>query len=351
MEYRETPRIAATDGRIDGVIDDAAPRPRFRRFEFVRSERHLDLTRVVLVGGAFLVAISLLGYLGIQGLNGAIGWLHRQPQYQVRFQDIQLQHPPPSWFRGGTEAFLKQVRDAAGEAEVLPVLELKEKQIKRDFQDSPWVEEVKRIEYPPQGIKVHLAYKTPVAVISYARGEQIILDRAGAILPLEDVDTEKLGPRIKIVGTGLAPSAENRAGKIWKSSATGPNAAKLERSVLGAARLAGFLFEPERAREASNSPALRILTVIATDRRGEPDGRGLFIQNAEDAIILWGDAPGEEKGNGLAAEEKWEILKKWGKSSTPRTLPPGDYWAFPLRSEHGSRTELRAVDTRRPTDR
>ena len=39
MVHRETPRIAAKDGRLDGVIDDAdsRPRPRLRRFDFADS--------------------------------------------------------------------------------------------------------------------------------------------------------------------------------------------------------------------------------------------------------------------------------------------------------------------------
>ena len=80
-----------------------------------------------------------------------------------------------------------------GETEVLQVLELEEHQLDGDFLESPWIDEVKRVEYPPYAIKVRLVYKTPVAVLTYARGEETILDRAGAILPHEDIDTAKLG--------------------------------------------------------------------------------------------------------------------------------------------------------------
>jgi hypothetical protein len=344
MEYRETPRMPATEERIDGVIDDVPPRPRLRRFEFVRSERHLDMTRVVLVGGALLAALSLLAYLGVQGIQGSIRWVQEQPQYQVKFQDIQLAAPPPAWLRGGAEGLLKQVREASGEAEILRIFEIKhgakieENPIARDFLESPWVQEVKRIEYPPYGIRVHLGYKTPVAVLSYARGEQILLDRAGTILPLDDVETSKLGPVIKIVGGGLAPSAENQAGKRWKSAVAGAAGARLERAVGDAARLAGFLLAPERAGEAAACPALRVLSVIATDGQGKPDDRGLFVLNAEAAVILWGNPPGTENGTGPDEEEKWKILRKWAKGTQARALSPGDYWAF-------RKGELKAVNT------
>ena len=106
MSYRETPRIAAKDGRLDGVVDDANPRPRLRRFEFVHAERQLDIPRVVVAAALVLTAVVLLGYLGNQAVRSMITWLHQQPQYQVRFVDIRLQKEPPGWFLGGAQAFL-----------------------------------------------------------------------------------------------------------------------------------------------------------------------------------------------------------------------------------------------------
>jgi hypothetical protein len=345
MEYRETPRTPATDGRLDGVIEGAASRPRSRRFEFVRSERHLDLTRVGLVGGALHVSLSILGYLSSKGILGAIRWLHRQPQYQVRFQDIELENPPPPWLRGGAEGLLRQVREASRESEVLQVLDLGENQLARDFLESPWIEEVKRVVKPPHAIKVRLVYRNPVAILTYARGEETILDRAGAILPQEDIEMSKLGPLplIRILAGGLVPSTENRPGKTWRSAVAGPAGMKVERAVVDAARLAGFLLEPGRASEAAAVPALRILSIIATNE-GKPDERGLFVQNAEDAIILWGNAPDTENSGEITSEEKWDILRKWVKSSASRALPARDYWAF-------RRSELKAVPTRRSNDR
>jgi hypothetical protein len=301
------------------------------------------MRRVLLVGGVLLASLSVVGYLGIQGIQAAIRWLHEQPQYRVRFQDIVLVDPPPAWFRGGAEGLLKQVqqvRESSGKDEAIRLLDIKraidikENPIARDFLESPWVEEVKRIEYPPYGIRVQLAYKTPVAEMPLGRGERIILDRSGALLPLEDIDPGRLGPPIKILGSGLTPSPGNRPGKPWKSAAAGAAGAKLERTVADAARLAGFFLEPERARQATASDALRILSIVATD----PQDRGLFIQNADHTMILWGNAPGTEIGSEPDAEEKWEILRKWSRNSGIATLPPGDYWAF-------RRSELKQVQT------
>ena len=114
MAYRETPRIAAQDGRLDGVIDDADSRPRFRRFDFVRAERQLDLPRVLLAFCSVVAGVALAGYLGTQALWATIRWLHQQPQYQVKFADIRLHEEPPAWFRGGAQAFLAGSRAGQG---------------------------------------------------------------------------------------------------------------------------------------------------------------------------------------------------------------------------------------------
>ena len=335
MVYRETPRIAAQDGRLDGVIDDADSRPRLRRFDFVRAERQLDLPRVLLASCLFVAGVALMGYLGTQVLRSTIRWLHQQPQYQVRFLDIRLQDEPPAWFRGGAQAFLRQVREHAKEAEVLPVMDLETDRIDRDFRLFPWVDHVARVEYPPQGITVHLLYKQPVATIPFPPGGHVILDRKATILPGEDIDTKKLGPLIKITGTGLdQPASDNQPGLAWKSSAPGAEGPRLERCVLEAATLAGFFQEPDRVREAASVPALRLLAIVATDRRG------FFVQNAEGAMIHWGEAPGSEASGNLEAKEKWELLEKWATTPSRRILPSGDYWRF-------SRTGLEPVKTDR----
>ncbi len=161
----------------------------------------------------------------------------------------------------------------------------------------------------------------------------MILDRDGHILPAEDIDTEKLGPLIWITAPGLEqPATDNRPGLAWKSSAPGAEAARLERCVLGAARLAGFLQEPDRASAAASVPALRVKAIHAIDPRG------LFVQNVEDAMIYWGEVPGSEASGNLEAKEKWEMLKKWATTPSRRVLPDGDYWMF-------SRVGLKPVKT------
>ena len=60
----------------------------------------------------------------------------------------------------------------------------------------------------------------------------MILDRNGHLLPGEDIDTVKLGPLIRITGTGLdQPATDNRPGRVWRSSAPAAEASRLERCV------------------------------------------------------------------------------------------------------------------------
>ncbi|MFO0891246.1 MAG: hypothetical protein U0790_19145 [Isosphaeraceae bacterium] len=332
MDYREHPRTAAAEPRLDGVIGDPVSRPRLRRFDFRRSGRQLDLPRVVLAGLILLGVVSITGYLGLRAARTAIRWLHQQPQYQIPFREIRLRPEAPAWFRGGTEAFLGQVRERSREPEVLSVLDLERGQLTRAFQDySPWVEEVVRIEYPPGEIVVDLVYKRPVAILGSAPGEVSYLDRNGHLLPGEDFDPELLGPLIRITGTQLVPSPRNHPGGIWKSAVDGSESARLERCVRAAAGLAGFLLEPDRLAERSSSRVLQVVSIFATDERG------LFIRTAEGVMVLWGEAPGQEPAGTLTAAQKWETFKRWAATSPRRAVAPGGYWMF-------SRSDLKPVE-------
>jgi hypothetical protein len=336
MDHRQTPRLAATEEANGPAVDIADPGPRFRRLDFTRGQRPLDRKRVLLAGLAVLAALAATVLVGRGLLHRAISWLHHQPQYQLRFLDIELSPPPPAWFRGGSEAFLRQVKENRKEDDLLPILELEPERIASDFKLFPWVDDVPRIEYPPQAIRVHVVYKKPVAVMMLPTGERIVLDGHGHILPASDIEDEKLGPLIKIAGTGLVHSPRNRPGEIWKSTALLPEASKQERAILGAAHLAAFLAEPNRAREAATLPALQFWSIYATD---PPHDRGLFVRSAEDTI-LWGNGPGEEAAGEPDAVAKWVVLKKWANNSARSSLLPGSFWAF-------FRSELRPVETNR----
>ncbi len=338
MEYREPSRIVAAEGRVGDLNDDAESASRMRRFEFVRPTGRLDTRRVLAAVVLLASILAVVFYLGGHAIDGAVRWLHRQPRYQLRFDQIELSAPPPSCFRGGAAAFLERVRKNANEPEVLPVLDLAPDRIERAFKLFPWVERVDSIDFPPRGLVVHLAYNVPVAKVLFPTGEQFVLDRHAHLLPIEDIDVECVGGLIQISGQGVVPPKENRTGLVWKTETPDrPELANIDRGVLQAAELAAFLLEPDRIRQAQEMPALRVFVVSATD----PHGRGLFVQNAERAMILWGRGPGEEQPGEPSALEKWKILTTWAKNKSLTAGSVGDYWMF-------SQNELRFIQASRP---
>ncbi len=329
MDYRESPGISA-GSRLEGGVDDQAEPRRFRRFDFVRPQRQLDVPRVVLAVGLIGMAAVLAVYLVTMAVRSAVSWLHLQSQYQIQFADIALAEPPPAWFRGGRETFLRKVRENADEPEILPLLDLERGRIDRAFRLSPFVEDVIRVEYPPHQIIVHLVYKQPIATLPFPRSPALILDRNAHVLPREDIDLDKLDPLIEVIAQGLLPSAA-KPGLPFRPPGSSPESDRCESCIRQATSLAAYFREPPRARAAS-SPALRITKVIATEciaaASSTLDHRGFFVANADRALILWGQPPGEEPPGAAKADDKWAILEKWATGPVHEPLPDRDFWSF-----------------------
>jgi len=326
MEYREPSRIAASERRADGLIEDADSPSRLRRFEFVRPAGRLDARRLLAAFSLLVIVAVAAAYLGRQALDAAVSWLAGQPRYQLPFSRIELVSPPPDCFRGGAPAFLERVRKTANEPETLSLLDLEPGRIERAFKLFPWVGNVESVAFPPRGIEVRLAYNEPAAVVQIGTVERVVLDAHGVLLPLEDIDTAKIGRTILINGKGIVAPAANRLGLVWKTETPErPELAQVDRYVLQAAKLAGFLLDPERKREAETSTALRFLAVVASDPMSE---RWLFLRNADNVIILWGEAPGDEQPGQPSAEDKWRILvdKAKKKAISPQSKP--GHWVF-----------------------
>ncbi len=320
MEYRDLSRIVASE-----AADDAEAPARVRRFEFVRSTGRLDLRKLV---AALLLSVSVLAvllYAGGQVVNSGVAWLHRQPQYQLPFDKIELPIPPPACFRGGVATFLDRVRRNAEEAEVLPILDVDPERIRAAFKRFPWVEEVLSVEFPPRGLVVRLAYREPVAKVQLTGADQLLLDREGCILPVDDIDVEHVKPLIAIKGDGLTRPGKDRIGKLWRTEASEtPRGSLVDQGVIQAAHLAGFLLESTRREQADASSGLKIVTIYAT----EPANRGLFIRNAEGTSILWGRGPGDEQPGEQSASEKWDLLVDQAARKQLKPGQVGDYWEF-----------------------
>lgn len=316
MEYREPPRIVASD---DDGGDADFPR---RRFPLARPGR-LDTRKI---SAAVMLALSLTAvvfYAGRQALDAAVQWLQDQPRYQLPFGDVRLPEPPPESFKGGTPAFLERVRRNAKEPEVVALLKLDPVRLRNAFKSFPWVAEVGAIERPPGELIVHLKYRRPVAKVNVAGAGQFVLDREGCLLPLEDVDVERVGRLIWIVGRDLTAPRGDRAGTIWKTAAVdSPAEEAIDRGVVQAAGLAGFFLDPTREAEA---PAdARVYAVTVAESRGNPT---LFVETERKVQILWGRGPGDEEPGELTAEEKWEFLLRQARRGLEQK-DSRDLWVF-----------------------
>jgi hypothetical protein len=337
MEHREPLRIAPADRRLEAAVE--TPREgaasRVGRVGVIGVARRFDARRLVLLSTVGLILLLGLGYIASLGVAAAVAWLHRQPQYLLRFDKIHLEPGPPPWYRGGQDAFLDAVRRSGHLATPINRLDLAPSELASVFKNYPWVEDA-RVVYPPDGIAVYLRYRQPVAYVQIAQGEQLIVDDKGTILPLADVDESRFGSfrLTRITALHLEPPADPTPGVSWKSKNETDDIPREDRRILAAAKLAGFFHDQESRQTTEAPPALRIGEIIVT--AFFDNDRGLFVLNDEGQTIWWREAPGEERPGEPKAGEKWKMLRKWGESNKKRALPDRDYWRF-------SQTDLCAV--------
>ena len=333
MVYRETPRIAAKDGRLDGVIDDADARPRLRRFDFVRAESQLDLPRVLLASG------TLRGRRGPDRLPGnADPALHDSLAPSATSISSQVPRYPPSETSRppGSAAAPRlscgQVRSHARKRKSSQSWTLRRERIDRDFKLFPWVD---RRQYassiPPRASRSIFVYKQPVATITVPPGQSVILDRNGIILPREDIDTKKLGPLIRIdcrQGPGSAALGQSAGPdlEIVRPWRRGPTAGTLRpgscTSSLGSSR---NLIEPGRPPQTRHS---------ACWLSSPPMIAGICsFRTAEKVMVLWGEAPESETSGNLEREGKMGNPEKMGDDAVPsNSAPAAITGGFPPRS-------------------
>ena len=331
MEHREPPPEDAEDPRIRRAAPSGPDRLALPAPDSPPTGRPaIDPARSTLA--VAILAVALLGsYLGILAIRAAVAWLGDQPAYQLPFRDIQVDPPPPPWYRGGREAFLEDVRRRAKMPERFPLLGMTPDELKRVFKCSPWAEEVRGIVYRPLGVTVRLAYRRPVALVEIPPNEKYLIDESAVILPRDvvDEDIERFAKQhlmIKIKGKGLASPLLSEPGIEWKPRPGITDLAPGNGRIKSAAKLAGFLREKLRSLDRTTSPALNFLYINPMDDETECE-RGLFLWNDDEQIyVLWGDAPGEEKDKELSAEEKWARICAWGQSAKRRTLPDGYFW-------------------------
>jgi hypothetical protein len=342
-EHREPPRIGHGDRLFDASLEQPSRGFRLRPMIAARNAPQLDSLKVgivLLTGTAVVIAVL---FVGSWAMHSTFDWLAIQAPYQIPFHQIHLVNEPPRWFRGGTRAFLEGVRKSAAEAETISVLRVLPEQLEMSFKKYAWVESVK-VSYTYGGIDVSLRYHRPVAWVQVTPTEQIMIDEKANVLSVDDVNVLQLDKVFKVTGKGLSAPSDRRPGVVWKVRDES-NLEQVDDRIRAAAKLANFLLQEPQQADAQRSSALRVDKIIVTDFRG----RGLFVVTAENVVICWGQAPGDEPIGHSSAAEKWAILRRWEETEKSRSLIEGDYWAF---SGDGLRHEGPHSDPRRlPTTR
>jgi hypothetical protein len=301
-------------------------------------------------GIAILLGICAVIGLGVWATHTITTWVSEQPPYQIPFGAVLLDPPPPVWYRGGSTAFLEDVRRRASMPATISMLKITKEELKGVFQRSPWIEEVEQVIDRPLGLTIRLKYLVPVAIVETSGGKKYPVDGSAIILPDDVIDQAQLGQDrliIGIKGERLLDPRNAQPGLPWKPRPGAADVAPGNDQIPSAAKLAQFLAERLRSIDRTSHPALNILYINPMD----VDSRGLFLWNAESTYILWGGAPGQEQPGELSAEKKWENLRVWSESETKRTIPEGHFWkitAAGLVHKVFDRPAPRSTGTNRP---
>ena len=207
---------------------------RFPRLLAPPAARRLSPTRLALTAVGILSLFISFSYLGYLAWARSIGWLHQQPAYSVEFGEIVLDPPPPPWFRGGAEAFLKRLSREANH-ERFSTLDVDLEKLRLKFQGDPLVGRVKKVELAgPRRIVVSLLYREPVAIPVFDAKvrEEVAIDEEGALIALADVELDGRSPPLLHGDTtpfiwfkGLDPPFRQEMGKAWMKAADPSSAA------------------------------------------------------------------------------------------------------------------------------
>jgi hypothetical protein len=327
MEHRDPSRSAGEDPRTGAVAHGVQGRLEPPQMALPRpSRRGLDRGRMLRLA-VWLVAGLIGAVLAYRAGIAAVAWLGEQPAYQVPFRSIVLDPPPPTWYRGGSAGFLENVRQRARMPETIPLLKFNDRELEDVFKLSPWTQEVLKITRRPLGLTIRLNYHRPVAIVPTPSHQEYLVDRSAIILPLEEVDRERLEhdhDLIRIDGEGLMDPLDPQPGLAWKPQPGLTDIAAGNHHIADAAEVAYFLEEKSHSLDRVANPSLNIRSINPMDKH--PEYRGQFLCNAESTYILWGEAPGQEGPKSLGAEEKWKKLVEWSRTEKNRILPYRHYW-------------------------
>jgi hypothetical protein len=308
MEHHEPPRIGPVEGPSTSLGASEPPRATRRAARRADDEpaapapRRLALDKLGKVIVLSLAALGLAFAGGSSVSRSVVAWLHRRPEYRVRFDDIVLEPEPPPWIKGGRRTLLDAIRGDRPHLEAFSALDLDLDRLLTDVRRNPWVARADRATKSyPGTIRVALAYREPVALVAAGAGPAVAIDREAVALPMDQLDVARAGPLVKIVAE--PPPTAPTPGLAWpgeeggRRDRAGPRA-RMDR----AARLAGWL--KDRLREPGSgrwSPASVEFWIYESRNAG-------FWVRFDETLVLWGLFPDLDAPGAPTDEEKWRRL-------------------------------------------
>jgi hypothetical protein len=273
-----------------------------------------------------LLALAALYHLAAH----AVGWLHRQPAYELAFSEIVLEPPPPPYIRLDAEALLERVRRAAGRPERIPMLDTDLGELAAEFgKHTPWVESVRGVSRSyPNRLVVRLSYREPVAAVRLRGGATIYLDRDAYVLPNDELVPEEAGPLVLV--EGLPGPLQTRPGLR-----VAPPETEAERLAVRATGLATFFRDHETERADAHAPRIVALYLA---HQGQYPMAGLDLDGdpGPDAWAYFGPPAGYRGADPLSTADRWKQFLEWfERPDRPRL----DYPMYLEFTPHGPRAE------------
>ncbi len=195
-----------------------------------------------------------------------------------------------------------------------------------------WIEEILKVEKSREGIKIDLAYRSPLALVELDHvdpawnGPRLIpVDRTSAVLPQTARSTGAVMPLISM----FRPVGDPSQLLTWNQWP--------DERVQAAARIGNVL--------ASDWRGLGLYRIVSWRYPDAPESSlkpfHLWTKNGENsARVIWGNAPGEEVGGEASWEQKVTALRAYVQKNGP--LDQLDDRIIDLRSGSAMRTERAA---------
>lgn len=246
------------------------------------------------VGMWMLLVVGVLGgwYYGESKLQSWIGE-KRERQPVVRLVNL------PDWVKGELAESIQYLAEAQLKGDPFDAESLR--RVAFDLRANPWVEDVRSVRRHSSGVvEIDAAYREPVLMVQVKKGgvyEYHLIDKRGVHLPLviDAKSAEEIGlPAV----TGVA-GAPPRYGEMWVGSdvQAALSLSELVSVQSWADQIKAIDVSNHEGRRWRDEGYLKLIT--KRDWNGDPrDNPG----------IVWGRAPGKEKGLELSTETKLGLI-------------------------------------------